>query len=175
MVTSSLQVFPHPRGRYNHHQISGRFRISTILLRASANFKVSHRYPHRWDITGASPGLVPFSAFIVRRDKHNSNCAAPRPRVFATSRQRRRPQRLAGLFRPAGTPRVLTFRVLPTIDSELSPVPDAPSLLPSLHGILPCIGGARHAPGHPGITPRPDLAFTRPLVTPKCDRIPSWD
>jgi hypothetical protein len=61
--------------------------------------------------SGVFPGLVPFSAIIVRRDKHGSTHIAPRPQVFATSRQRRRPQRLAGLFHPAGTPRVLIFRV----------------------------------------------------------------
>jgi len=89
------------------------------------------------DITGASSGFVPFSAVIVRRDTHGSTRAAPRPQVFATSRQRRRPQRLAGLFHPAGTRRVWVFRALPTIDRELFPVLLAPSPFPTLHGVLP--------------------------------------
>jgi len=102
--------------------------------------------------TRVSPGLVPFSAIIVRRDKHSSTRIAPRPQVFATSRQRRRPQRLAGLFHPAGTPRVLTFRVFPTIDRELSPVLPAPSLLPALHGFLPDSTDACLASDRPGVT-----------------------
>jgi hypothetical protein len=38
--------------------------------------------------SGVFPGLVPFSAIIARRDKHGSTRIAPRPQVFATSRQR---------------------------------------------------------------------------------------
>jgi hypothetical protein len=50
--------------------------------------------------------LLPFSAIIARRAEQASRPAAPRPQVFTTSRQRRRPRQLAGLFHPAGTPRV---------------------------------------------------------------------
>jgi len=104
------------------------------------------------DNTGASSGSIPFSAMIVRRDKHASTRAAPRPQVFATSRQRRRPQRLAGLFHPAGTRRVLVFRVSPTIDRELFPVHPAPSLLPTLHGFLPVETDACLASDRSGVT-----------------------
>jgi hypothetical protein len=60
----------------------------------------------------APPQVSPLSA-PSSSDVSNtvSNRAAHRPQVFATSRRPRRPQRLAGLFHPAGTPRVLASRV----------------------------------------------------------------
>jgi len=117
--------------------------------------------------TGISPGLIPFSAIIARRDKYDSTRIAPRPQVFATSRHRRRPPRLAGLFHPAGTPRVLVFRVLPTTDRELSPVHPAPPLLPVLHGVRPDSTDACLASDRTGFTRiRPWLCQApRPAVT----------
>jgi hypothetical protein len=67
--------------------------------------------------------LRPFSAIIVRRAAQGSTPVASRPQVFATSRQDRRPQRLAGLFHPAGTPRVSVSRGRDLIDRVLFPVP----------------------------------------------------
>lgn len=73
--------------------------------------------------TGAFLGLLPFSAIIARRATQASRPAASHPQVFATSRQERRPQQLAGLFHPAGTPRVSVSRGQNLIDRVLFPVP----------------------------------------------------
>jgi hypothetical protein len=93
--------------------------LSSSRLRSTARFCIPlHRLG-----AGAFLGLVPFSAIIVRRAEQASTPVASRPQVFATSRQDRRPQRLAGLFHPAGTPRVSVCRGHDLIDRVLSPVP----------------------------------------------------
>jgi hypothetical protein len=93
--------------------------LSSSRLRSTARFCTPlHRLG-----TGAFLGLRPFSAIIVRRAAQGSTPVASRPQVFATSRQDRRPQRLAGLFHPAGTPRVSVSRGRDLIDRVLFPVP----------------------------------------------------
>jgi hypothetical protein len=71
---------------------------------------ISRRLLPDW-ISRYSLGLLPFSAIIgTTRRTDFPQSAAPRPQVFATSRQVRRDHRSTGLFHPASTPRVLTSR-----------------------------------------------------------------
>jgi hypothetical protein len=85
-------------------------RILTILFQGSVRLQGFSLTLHRLE-TGTFSGFVPFSAIISRRDRGDSSHLATRPQVFSTSRQAIRPQKLAGLFRPAGTRRVVVFRV----------------------------------------------------------------
>ena len=84
--------------------------ISTILFQAFVRLQGFSLTSHRLD-SGVFSGFFPFSAIIARRDRDDSNRLAVRPQVFSTSRQTFRQQQPAGLFRPAGTRRVLAFRV----------------------------------------------------------------
>lgn len=132
--------------------------LSSSRLRSTARFCIPlHRLG-----AGAFLGLVPFSAIIVRRAEQASTPVASRPQVFATSRQDRRPQRLAGLFHPAGTPRVSVCRGHDLIDRVLFPVPGScavfcSSWVPSGGG-----GGSRPLAVAPLRGWRPRL--TRPLA-----------
>ena len=85
-------------------------RISTILFQVFVRLQGFSLTVHRLD-SGVFVGFCPFSAIIARRDRDDSSRLAIRPQVFSTSRQIYRPQQLAGLFHPAGTRRVLVFRV----------------------------------------------------------------
>jgi hypothetical protein len=114
-------VHHHPRGPPHNHRTSA----YAICSLSSCRLRSTPRYCtplHRLG-TGAFLGLLPFSAFIARHAEQGSIPAASRPQVFSTSRQERRPQRLAGLFHPAGTPRVTVSRGLNLIDRVLFPVP----------------------------------------------------
>jgi hypothetical protein len=86
--------------------------------------------------TGTFLGFAPFSAITVRRARWDSTPTAPRSQVFTTSQQELRPQQLAGLFHPAGTPRVwpsegTSWSMGNRFRSRAS------SSLSTLHGFLP--------------------------------------
>jgi len=55
---------------------------------------------------GISFGFIPFSAAIIRRDGEASTPTRIPPAGFHNLMTGKRPRRLAGLFHPAGTPRV---------------------------------------------------------------------
>jgi hypothetical protein len=120
--------------------------------------------------------LVPFSAITTRRDRYGFTRTALRPQVFATSRQRRRPQPLVSLFHPTGTRRIMAFRVLPTVDRVPFLVLPAPSLLPCLHGIIPDLAGTCYVPDHPNLPLRASATIsTRSgCITCKQVQLPSW-
>lgn len=145
-------MFLHPRGHRHRHRQPGGFQIITILFQASVDFKVSYRYRYRL----ACRSLPRFLSLSAPPSSDVTNTVSPVPllahRFSQPHGKSERPQRLAGLFHPAGTRRVLIFRALPTIDRELSPVLPAPSLFPALHGVLPDVTGACHAPDHAGLT-----------------------
>jgi hypothetical protein len=109
--------------------------------------------------TGAFLGLLPFSAIIVRRATQASRPVAARPQVFTTSRQDRRPQRFAGLFHPAGTPRVSVSRGHNLIDRVLFPVPGSYAVILSY---MVSFHVSRAVPDRPAIAP---LRWRRPYET----------
>jgi hypothetical protein len=109
--------------------------------------------------TGAFLGLLPFSAIIVRRATQASRPVAARPQVFTTSRQDRRPQRFAGLFHPAGTPRVSVSRGHNLIDRVLFPVPGSYAVILSF---MASFHVSRAVPDRPAIAP---LRWRRPYET----------
>jgi hypothetical protein len=143
----------HPRGhRHNHRTEVVHFcPLSSSRLQPTTR---SSMHFHRFG-TDAFSGFFPFSAIIARRDQQGSSPAALRPQVFTTSRQNIRRERLAGLFHPAGTPRVMAFRVLPqhrscTVSGHFAPAPSS-----VLHGFLLLRSGdSSHltAPVLPGAT-----------------------
>lgn len=120
--------------------------------------------------------MVPFSAITTRRDRYGLTRTALRPQVFATSRQRRRPQPLVSLFHPTGTRRIMAFRVLPTVDRVPFLVHPAPSLLSCLHGIIPGLAGTCFVPDHLNLPLRASTAIsTRSGCVPcKQGGLPSW-
>lgn len=131
-----------------------RFRpLSSCRLRSTARFCIPlHRLG-----TGAFLGFVPFSAIIARRAEQASRPAAPRPQVFTTSRQRRRPRQLAGLFHPAGTPRVAVCKGLDLIDRVLFPVPGSSAVILSF---MVSFRVRRAVPDRPAAAP---LRWRRPV------------
>jgi len=151
------------------------FQTSTILFQASADFKVSRGYIPDVENIGTSQGLLPFSAIIHRRDRYDSNRFAIRPQVFSTSRQIYRPHELAGLFHPAGTHRVATYRVCHQIEPLPFPALPAPSLFPVLHVIPPGFIGAIHTPDRIRFYPFPTSTLVVGQMIPDCRTIPGYD
>jgi len=106
--------------------------LSSYRLRSTTRFCTPlHRLG-----TGAFLGLRPSSAIIARHAVQASIPVAFRPQVFATSRQKRHPQQLAGLFHPAGTPRVRSSEDMTwsigCCSQSLAPAPlSHPAWLPS--------------------------------------------
>jgi len=108
---------------------------------SSSRLQPASRFPHTptpIGTTGASLGLFPFQRHHCSTRKQASTLAAARPQVFTTSRQDRRRLQLAGLFHPAGTPRVMVFRAYLPNDRRMFPCPcffavSCSSWLPSAH------------------------------------------
>jgi hypothetical protein len=106
--------------------------LSSCRLRSTSRFCTPlHRLG-----TGAFLGLLPPSAVIARHAVQASRPVAFRPQVFATSRQKRHPRQLAGLFHPAGTSRVQSSEDMTwsigCCSQSLAPAPlSRPSWLPS--------------------------------------------
>jgi len=145
-----------------------RFRLpSSCELQPASRF-AARPYPSEG---GISFGLIPFSAVIVRRDGQNSTPIRVPPTGFHTLLTRNRPQRRAGLFHPAGTPRVVGLQ---SLTANRSPDRFLPAMLlhrcPALRGIhstnpglpQPATQVSPRATLDPS-TPRP-LAETGPTV-----------
>jgi len=106
--------------------------LSSSRLRSTARYCP---FLHRLG-TGTFLGFAPFSAITDRRAGWGSTLTAPRPQVFATSRQELRPHQLAGLFHPAGTRRVRPSEITSwSIGNCLQSLASSP--LSTLHGFLP--------------------------------------
>jgi hypothetical protein len=97
-----------PRGPRNNHRT--RDSVSHYPLVGFTRLQGLDTHRHRLG-TGASLGFFPFSAIITRRDNQDSTPDCSPSTGFLNLSTGQRPQRLASLFHPAGTPRVWAFRV----------------------------------------------------------------
>jgi hypothetical protein len=94
--TSSRPSTRPPKSSFRFHP------LSSFVLQPASRFAA---YPYPLE-RGISFGFFPFSAIIIRRDGQVSTPTRIPPPGFRNLLTEKRPRRLAGLFHPAGTPRV---------------------------------------------------------------------
>jgi len=95
--TSSRPSTRPPKSSFRFHP------LSSFELQPASRFAARPHPPEK----GISFGFFPSSAIIIRRDSQVSTPNCIPPAGFYNLLTGKRPQRLAGLFHPAGTPRVL--------------------------------------------------------------------
>jgi hypothetical protein len=141
------------------------FDVNQVFLSSCELLPTSRFYthPHWLDNTNAFLGFFPLSATTTGRDKQDSGPAAFRSQVFSTSQQNFASIVAYGFVPPHRHSQGYGLQSITLNRSVTVSSYPTPTLLPSLHGLLPEITSSSHCLAAE-LTFYPTLAFSGPML-----------